>query len=223
MNRDFLVYVPTKRGELVADLWGPDREYDIALNDYTGGGKGTLGADFPLACAGHKWPVIAKLAGGLWRYKAVCFLDDDIKIGTLDLNRLFHAGLAFDLDVWQAALSDESYIGWPHTRRQPGILRAGILRAVPFVEIMMPVFSRRALKICRPTFTENVSGWGIDFLWPLQFASPRFAVLDFIVATHTRPIQSEVWRMPDGRTPLEECFDLVRKYGIKGPQYGRFG
>ena len=69
--RDYLVYVPCKQGAVVADLWGADRAYDIALNDYTGKGLTNIAAELGAATKGHKWPCIAKFMHWFEHYQAV--------------------------------------------------------------------------------------------------------------------------------------------------------
>ena len=122
-----------------------------------------------------------------------------------------------DLNIWQPALTPDSYTGWLHTRVQS----VGV-RPVPFVEIMMPFFRWSALKACLPSFTETESGWGIDFLWPKMVHNEGIAVFDSLTATHCRPIQSENWKLSNGKTPLQEGHELAEKYNLRGSQYGRF-
>ncbi|MGD0781234.1 MAG: hypothetical protein ABSA30_00080 [Candidatus Aminicenantales bacterium] len=224
--RDFLVYVSADSGRYLGEFLGEDRLFDLAVNNFRGEPFDAGQAEYSFATAGHKWRNIARdLPAIARRYRACAFLDDDLAISTATINRAFQVGVAAGLDVWQTALTWDSYVGWEHTLQRPpgqGVLGWGI-RQVPFVEIMMPFFSAFALDACWSTFTENYSGWGIEFLWPVRVPGGKFAVVDLLSARHTRPIQSETWRTPDGETALEECFELVRRHGLRGPQYGRFG
>ena len=65
------------------------------------------------------------------------------------------------------------------------------MRYVNSVEIMMPVFSRRALESTRHLFAESVSGWGIDLVAG-KIVRERLgtcpAVIDLVVARHLKPI-----------------------------------
>lgn len=213
--RDFLVYASCDSGKFLGDFLNPCREFDVCVNDYTGETE-TLQAELNTFHTGHKWKNVASTPG--WcDYRAYAFIDDDIDISAESINDCFYYGLQCGYDVWQPALVGGN-VGWPHTRQ----LTNKCARHVPFVEIMMPFFSAEALRKCWHTFTENESGWGIDFLWPLQFENPSFAVLDFITARHTRPIQSETWQLSNGKTPLQECHELAAKYNLRGTQYGRF-
>ena len=191
--REFLLYVSDDAGRYLGDFLAPCREWDLAVNNFRGLPFDARGAEYAFQTPGHKWHNIdADIAEIAPRYRACAFLDDDIEISGHALNRLFHTGLAFDLDVWQPSLTDRSYVGWPHTRQVIG----GVFRFVPFVEIMAPFFTRAALARCWPTFRENYSGWGIDFLWPLRFPNPRFAVIftsATLVSTAASSFASSAW------------------------------
>jgi hypothetical protein len=61
------------------------------------------------------------------------------------------------------------------------------LRFTNFVEIMAPCFSRNFLKRCAPSFGANLSGWGLDYLWPTWAESPsKVAIIDSVAVRHTR-------------------------------------
>jgi hypothetical protein len=63
-------------------------------------------------------------------------------------------------------------------------------RYTQFVEIMCPIFSRRALQICLGTMRDTASGYGLDHLWPSLLGYPRgrIGIIDAVAAAHTRPI-----------------------------------
>jgi hypothetical protein len=214
--KEHLVYLPSNRGRIAADLWGPDRTYDVAINDYTGTARPD-GPEYSFALVGHKWPVIAALAELFSRYEAVCFLDDDVEIDTARLNGLFRIGRVLELNLWQAALTRDSVGTHPPLFQAPG----SYARAVPVVEIMMPVFSRAALAVCQESFCESESGYGLDFWWPHLLQHQYLAVIDAIPARHRRPIGSAGWKLANGLTPQEECRQLVRKYNLRPPYYWR--
>lgn len=208
--RDCLVYIPCDRGKIVADLFRGDRSFDIALNDYTGQGVTEPRADHRFAMRGHKWPCIFELYGDwIERYEAVCFLDDDIAISAEQMDWLFHLGRVQGWEIWQAALTPDSFYS-----HQMLVAREGSqFRHVQFVEIMMPCFSRHALRICRNTFNDSSSGWGLDFVWP-KLLGCEGVVVDSIAAKHTRPVQSGNWISPEGLRPEAEMQRVLRKYGV---------
>ena len=202
----------------VGKIFESYRQYDIALNNFDGDEIWSTDADFCFIDKGEKWQSIAKIIPRLDRiYDAYCFLDDDIEITTEQLNLLLNCGIEKGFDIWQASLTPDSIYGWPHT-----VSQGRGCRYVPFVEIMMPCFHSSALDACLHTFTENYSGWGIDFLWPKCIPQGRFGIFDDIAVAHRRPVQSRDRIHPNGKKALEECHDLALKYDLRGRQYGNF-
>lgn len=216
--RDFLVYTSCDTGQFKAEFLHPCRTFDLAINNYLGTDFDCRG-EYSFREANQKWRNIQAVMGEICdEYRAVAFIDDDIQIEHSAIDQCFRVGLALELDIWQPSLTADSYASWPHTLHQRG--RIG--RFVPFVEIMMPFFSHDALYSCWHTFSENESGWGIEFLWPKRLLNPRLAVLDCFQAKHCRPIGSKLRKMPNGKTSLEECHELAKKHNLRGKQYGRF-
>lgn len=116
-------------------------------------------------------------------YDAIFIPDDDILIDTIGINRFFSIFHRYHLVIAQPAI-----IGWlSMTEATPQFDK--ILRYVRCVEIMTPCFSKDALSICQPSFTENKTNWGIDWLWFNLLGEPqdKLAVIDDVVAVHTRP------------------------------------
>jgi hypothetical protein len=219
--RDFLLYIPAAGGRFVADILGPDRLYDVAVNDFRPqDARGPIrGVEYVFYEPCHKWPGIVRNLEYLPAYQAYCFLDDDIAVDTWTMDRLFRAGLAAGLDCWQASLTCWSHAGWPHTVSQAGGPQP---RPVHFVEIMMPIFSAAGLAKCRATFARTESGWGIDFVWPILLGREHMGIFDDLRVTHTRPVNSHAWRLSNGKTPRQEALEVMREYGISGPQFGLF-
>lgn len=209
--RRFLLYCPTEGSQYGGEFFGSDRLFDVALNDWTGVGEGLDQADYAFAERGHKWPCIATNLPKLHRkYDLYAFFDFDIEITTRALNRLFLIGEALGLDLFQAGLGERSYC----SHRSLFVKDRSLVRPVNFVEIMMPVFSRRALDRCAPTFRESESGYGLDFLWGNILNYQNMAVVDAVVAEHPRPFHSPRWRTSAGLTPAEEMEIVMRKHGL---------
>ena len=124
----------------------------------------------------------------LWAYDRIWFPDDDLMTGWRDINRIFHLSLKHGLDLCQPSLrpGPDCYATHDMTYQRPGSL----LRYVHFIEIMCPLFSPRALRICLGTFRDSVSGFGLDQLWPslLGGSRNRMAILDDVALVHTRPV-----------------------------------
>ena len=155
------------------------------------------------------------------RYDAVLIPDDDICMTARDINRFFDIFHRYKLQVAQPAI-----IGWqslPITAPSFGT----ILRYVRCVEIMTPCFSREALVRCQPSFTENKTNWGIDWLWWKMLGEPRdkVAVVDDVVAIHTRPcfFGDTYWRNSNNhQICTEEMAALFKKHAIED-SYEVFG
>lgn len=131
--------------------------------------------------------------------------DDDIDMDAADINLLFLKMKEYDLKIAQPSLV-MSYFTWPHTLN----CHLTKIRYINFVEMMVPCFSREALKTVLFTFNENETGWGADVHWPILInARPHdMAVIDEVQIVHTRQIQSG---REQNRNDLKTYFE---KYNI---------
>lgn len=124
----------------------------------------------------------------LWAYDYIALPDDDLMLTWRDWNQMFAVCRAYGLDLAQPALSPEGHVTHDITARD----RRHTLRFTSFVEVMTPVFSRAALRLCAPTFKNAVAGFGLDNVWPKLLggsgARDRIAIIDSINAVHTRPV-----------------------------------
>jgi hypothetical protein len=147
-------------------------------------------------------------------YDYVWFVDDDLEADMATWNALFVFCDRHRFDLAQPAILGP--ISYAITAPVPGLL----YRLTNFVEIMCPVFSKRALAICYPTFAESVSGWGINHIWPRLLAQHRgkLAIIDSICVTHTRPLRSgPLYKLLDDRgvDPTTEMARVMARYGIE--------
>ncbi len=177
--------------------WGdhPDaeRNWDLCISTYDGDPEAIgRGAEY-LAHQPEqrKFEAIFDLfhpASPLLAYERVWLPDDDLLISVADINLTFHLTRTYALDLAQPALrpGPDCFAFHPVTLRQPD----SVLHYAGFVEIMCPLFSARALRICLPTFRDSWSGHGLDYLWPSLLGEPqaRVAVIDAVTMIHTRPI-----------------------------------
>lgn len=117
------------------------------------------------------------------RYDAILIPDDDLLIGTTDINRFFKLFHEHNLE-----LAQPSIIGWMSVPIVAPTIN-NILRYTNWVEIMTPCFSKNAFEKCKHTFSSNRTNWGIDSLWFKVLGEPKdkIAVIDDVVAVHTRP------------------------------------
>jgi hypothetical protein len=213
--RPFLVWCSTKHGESKAELFGENRMFDVALHDYAPWTtiQRTAEAEYYLPSEGtEKFETAAANPLLLMQYDAVAFLDDDLEISTTMLNRLFLIGITYGLQIYQPALSRDSFYSHEHLRQDDRLFSPPI-RCVPFVEVMCPFFSADALKKCLWSFDLNQSGWGLDcFIWNKLC---KTHVLDIITVGHHRPPARRLRTMRNGLTPFQEL-DIVKKIQYDG-------
>ena len=98
-----------------------------------------------------------------WRdYDYVWLPDDDLATDQDEIDELFARMDAVGLELGHPALDWHSHYWHVVMVRSPSFS----MRCADFVELMGPVFSRRFLERCLPTFDANLSGWGLSFVWP---------------------------------------------------------
>lgn len=174
----------------VKDIDDKDRSWDLCLSFYGDD------ANFPPDCEceysvlqnkDRKFTAIGKLFGDqsvLWNYDYFIFSDDDLLMSWGDLNLMFEVCREYDLDLAQPALHPRGVINYHETRQNRNFL----LRYVSMVEIMAPILSREALRVCLPTFSLNKTGFGLDYAWSKLLAGPatKIAIIDKVAILHTR-------------------------------------
>lgn len=166
---------------------------------------------------GQKWPGLHALLTreSFWRgYDYVWLPDDDLVADQADISGLFRTTAGLGLALTQPALSWTSHYSHALTVRRPSFS----VRMTNFVEIMAPCFERRFLEACLPTFGENLSGWGLDLLWPrlLPEGSLQCAIVDDVAVTHTRAVGGPGYdhMRVRGLSPWQEGEALLRRHGI---------
>lgn len=122
----------------------------------------------------------------LLRYDQVLFLDDDLFFEPCSIDRLFAIAARDGLDLFQGTLCSGSYGSWLDLYRK----KNHGTRCVTGVEIMMPGFTREALRACADLFGQNVSGYGLDFLFSerVRRRGGRLGVIDDVAVRHQAPI-----------------------------------
>lgn len=175
-------------------------------------------ADFYEHRPGPKWPCLhSLLQDNDWlidEYDAFWFPDDDLAADADTLNRMFAFFHAHRLSLAQPALTRNSFYTWKSLLQD----RDSVLRFTSFVEVMAPLFSRAALKVCWPTFNESRSGWGLDWVWPVlcrNAGEGRLAIIDGAPVRHTRPVGGELYRNHAGMSPRQDAERVIRKYGLR--------
>ena len=186
------VFVPVGKDSLHRQLLKGDADFDLHLLIYDGSyNKFCNDSDFVACDAGYKMDMTCRYLHRhpelFEKYEYFFLLDDDIVISTEDVNRLFSMMREYQLKIAQPSLV-MSYYTYKHTAFHPFY----ILRYTNFVEMMMPCFSRDALKAVLPTFEQKIRWCGIEMHWPVLVGSNHkdIAIVDAVSAKHTRPVQS---------------------------------
>lgn len=150
----------------------------------------------------------------LWNYERIWLADDDLLISGADINVMFHLSQKHSLDLSQPSLrvQQDCFINHPITAQRPN----SVLRHEPFIEIMCPIFSMRALKICVGSIRDAISGYGLDHLWPSLLGRPlnRMGIIDAVGVIHTRPIGATY----DIRAAIAEQTGILETYGLVLPR-----
>lgn len=169
-----------------------NRNWDLALLCYEDISEADIeNADFIFSGGIFKWQAFNEMQKylDLDNYDYTCVSDDDISfLDVADIERIFEHGEKFHLDLFQPSLSQVSAgVAWNITLHHPTMA----FRNTNFVEVMIPVFSRKALRILRKYNQVAVSGYGLDVAWTLHknnYNDFNVGVLDLVQVIHTRPI-----------------------------------
>ena len=158
-----------------------------------------------------------------WRdYDYVWMPDDDILTDQATISRMFREARRLGFDLFAPALHEDSHFAHYFTMRNRNLSA----RAVGFVEIMVPCFSRAALEQLRHTLDLSTTGWGwgLDSVWPKLLGYEHVGIIDGITVHHTRPVG--VMRDADlSRRVLEESDRLLEQYDCAQihTTFGAFG
>jgi hypothetical protein len=173
---------------------------------------------------GPKWSslyqLICQRQAEIMQYDYIWLPDDDLSAAKPVINRMFAICAGLQMELAQPALTPDSHIALPITL----VNTAFAVRYTNFVEIMAPVFSRAFLQRCLGSFLENVSGWGLDYLWS-SWASPyKAGIIDACCVRHTRPVGGPNYQFvkAQGKSASGELVDLLKKYGLS-PTTAIFG
>lgn len=164
---------------------------------------------------GPKWTGLHALLTreSFWReYDYIWLPDDDLAIAQTAISRLFSLAAELNLELAQPALSWRSFYSHEITVRHPSF----VARYTDFIEIMAPCLSRRLLEACVPLFAETQSGWGLDWLLPLQ-SKAKFgcAIVDEVEVTHTRRVGGPNYAaLRSDATAEDEARALAARHGL---------
>lgn len=206
------IIISAGKDSLHRELFEGERDFDVHLLVFDDSyNKHCNDTDFIVAMSGYKMDMtyryLQRHPEYLSHYEYFFLMDDDIRITTASVNRLFQLMREYSLRIAQPSLV-LSYYTYEHTLHNP----ACKLRYTNFVEMMVPCFSCEALVKVLPTFEEKVRWRGIEFHWAKLIQSNKhdMAIVDDVVCVHTKPISS--WSMDN---------DLLTKHYIKDNNLSR--
>ena len=142
------------------------------------------------------------------QYSYIWLPDDDVRIDTSEINRLFDFAKEWNLSICQPSMN--GYVS--HEITKP--VENSILRYTNFVEVLAPMFDLDSLLKVYKIFDENYSSWGFDYLWAylLNYPQDKIAIIDDIIMTHTKPVGQDYSHFP--KQPWDEMVELLYKYNI---------
>ena len=204
------VFIPVGHQSLHRQLLEGDAEFDLHLMIYDDSyNKFCNDTDFIFCQAGYKMDMTYNYLhchpNLLEHYDYFFLLDDDIRITTESVNHLFHVMREFCLEIAQPSLV-MSYFTYASTLHNPTCR----LRYTNFVEMMMPCFSRKALRLVLSTFEKKARWRGIEHHWPILINSNHrdMAIIDEIKAVHQKPVGS--W----DKKSQQEFDNYLEHYGL---------
>jgi hypothetical protein len=122
------------------------------------------------------------------------------------------------LELAQPALTVDSYFTHVVTLRHSEFQ----IRFTNFVEIMAPLFSTEMLARAYPTLAGNISGYGLDAVWPRMSSLGRVAIIDETPVKHTRPVggPNYLFNKQAGLSPIhEDWLESARHFVETAPDY----
>lgn len=189
-----------------------DGNFDTCLI-YYGDKEPPINSKYSIEDKGPKYHLIKKAIENnsfFLEYENIWLPDDDVLIKSKDVEKLFTF-----MDDFQLQLAQPSIVGY-YSLRITLCHPTNKLRFTNYVENMCPCFSSDALKKCYMTFDENKSGWGYDSLWDkiLNYPKRGIAIIDDIIATHTRPVFGGDLYKNNEIDPMSEGIEVFNKFQL---------
>lgn len=195
------------------------QNFDYALSWFGADEPAADGAVFVHKQKGAKWPGLEQTLAAHWdtiqQYEYVWLPDDDLLCNPELVSRMFAICRDLQLDLAQPALTRDSYFSHLLTLQHSEFQ----VRFTNFVEIMAPVLSIDMLARVFPTLSGNITGWGLDSLWPRMTKLGKVAIIDETPVKHTRPVGGPNYQFVKeiGMTPAQEALLAMARYGIETP------
>lgn len=194
-------------------------DFDILLFDYSGG-SATACAKLPVQhrisqkteCKGQIFTAFRNyLDQSTDNHDYVALIDDDIAVNVSSLNKAIALATEAGLDSFSLSLTPDSFVNHPRFVARPG----SMMRAMPWVEVMMPFYRRALFMAAGPYFEGSVSSYGIDqFVMPMVCKTTGMdsvALIDACSAGHHRPVTSDGRIYSNGMTAHRERIVLRQR------------
>ncbi len=208
--------VSTPLDQITADIVP---QFDILLFDYSGGAAEPATA-LPIhhrisqktECKGQIFDAFyAYLDRTAASYDYVALIDDDIAVSVSALNGAIALAMDAALDSFALSLTADSFVNHKRFVAQ----RGSVMRAMPWVEVMMPFYRQSLYMAAGSFFADSVSSYGIDqFVMPMVCkltGMDRVALIDAFAAGHYRPVTSDGRVYSNGLTAHEERIVLRQR------------
>ena len=187
-HRKFLVFVVPQKGmeSPLLSRWTKDRNFDIAARFYEEPGSNERlleMADFTMTGGLSKFHAASQfleLSDLRAYYEGYMFLDGDLEFDAEQLSDFLDFCYGARLDLAQPSVTRDSYCYWKMAYHQPSY----VYRETSFVEVMAPYISRTALAQVLPTFSQSISTYGLDLVWPSLIKSKQIGVVDAFQMRH---------------------------------------
>lgn len=143
-------------------------------------------------------------------YEAIWIVDDDIKMETKEINKMFNIFKKYNLDLAQPSYTENSVISHPITE----IDRTCKLRYSNFVEIGAVIWSQKMIHKFKDLFKNTNSTCGIDFIACKQADNGKnIALIDETPCLHGY-IKSSLDNVMPRKDQWKEGEELYKKYKI---------
>lgn len=223
-RRRFLVFVVLREdvASSLLTLRPEQRNFDLALRLYAPPGKNEFllsQAEFVMTgglSKFHAAELFLRDRGLVHDYEGYLFLDGDVEFEASRLSQFLSFVDAVGLQLAQPALTRDSGAYWKMTYQQPGY----IYRESSFVEVMAPYISRKALQAVIPTFSQSISGYGLDLVWPRLLQDGPIGIVDAFQIRHRESVDHETgpfytYLKSIGIDLDQEERRLLARYGIQ--------
>jgi hypothetical protein len=175
---------------------------------------------------GPKWKPLDELIQRDWnfisQYQYVALIDDDILATSREINGVFRVGKHLGFDMFQPALTHDSYLNWVQTRREDD--KDIVARTINTVEQMAVFFTIEFLARVKNTFGYYKTGWGLEAHWQSRLSHPQFkaGIIDKFPVKHTQlcgSSQMYEFYKSEGIDYMEDLNNSVKTTGIKCWEY----